>query len=57
MNFATRAEPHLMIVGEALDIEAPCGGYNLSWAWLSGLIAATQLITSTTDTVSPEQLA
>lgn len=31
--------PGLFAAGEALDIDGPCGGYNLSWAWLSGLIA------------------
>lgn len=25
--------------GEALDVDAPCGGYNLHWAWTSGLLA------------------
>lgn len=30
----------LFVCGEALDIDAPCGGYNLHWAWISGLIAA-----------------
>ena len=31
--------PHLYIVGEAQDVDAPCGGYNLHWAWASGLLA------------------
>lgn len=26
-------------VGECLDIDGPCGGYNLHWAWASGLLA------------------
>ena len=25
--------------GEALDMDADCGGYNLAWAWLSGIRA------------------
>ena len=25
--------------GEALDVDGPCGGYNLHWAWSSGLLA------------------
>lgn len=29
----------LYVVGEALDVDAPCGGYNLHWAWASGLSA------------------
>lgn len=28
--------PGLYITGEALDIDGKCGGFNLSWAWLSG---------------------
>ena len=26
----------LYACGEAVDVDGPCGGYNLSWAWLSG---------------------
>jgi hypothetical protein len=29
----------LYITGEALDIDAPCGGYNLHWAFSSGFVA------------------
>lgn len=29
----------LYIVGELLDIDGDCGGYNLQWAWSSGYIA------------------
>lgn len=25
--------------GEALDVTGPCGGYNLAWAWASGILA------------------
>ncbi|MCI8468483.1 MAG: FAD-dependent oxidoreductase [Eggerthellaceae bacterium] len=34
-----RAVPGLYLAGEALDVDAPCGGYNLHWAWASGLLA------------------
>lgn len=34
-----REIPRLYVAGEALDIDAPCGGYNLHWAWASGLVA------------------
>ena len=30
--------PGLFIAGEALDIDAQCGGFNLSWAWKSGMV-------------------
>ncbi|MDY3129519.1 MAG: NAD(P)/FAD-dependent oxidoreductase [Berryella intestinalis] len=29
----------LFCAGEALDVDGPCGGYNLHWAWASGLVA------------------
>lgn len=37
---ADATSPHLFVCGEALDIDADCGGYNLAWAWLSGIHAA-----------------
>ncbi len=33
------ATPHLYACGEALDMDADCGGFNLAWAWLSGIRA------------------
>ncbi len=32
-------QPGLYVVGEAMDADGPCGGYNLHWAWASGLRA------------------
>lgn len=29
----------LHVMGEALDVDGPCGGYNLHWAWTCGLLA------------------
>lgn len=34
-----RAIPGLYLAGEAVDVDAPCGGYNLHWAWASGMLA------------------
>ena len=31
----------LYIVGELLDVDGTCGGYNLQWAWSSGMVAGT----------------
>ena len=31
--------PQLHVVGEALEVDGPCGGYNLHWAWASGMLA------------------
>lgn len=29
----------LYCTGEILDVDAPCGGFNLQWAWASGIVA------------------
>ncbi len=31
--------PNLFFAGELLDIDGDCGGYNLQWAWSSGMLA------------------
>ena len=31
--------PGLHCCGEAVDVDGACGGYNLAWAWTSGLAA------------------
>lgn len=31
--------PGLFFAGEILDVDGPCGGYNLHWAWASGMAA------------------
>lgn len=35
--------PGLFVLGEALDVDGPCGGYNLHWAWTTGLLAGNAL--------------
>lgn len=35
----SRIVPGLFFAGEILDIDGICGGYNLQWAWSSGVIA------------------
>lgn len=32
--------------GEALNVDGPCGGYNLHWAWVSGRLAARAAVRS-----------
>lgn len=39
----TSAVSGLYLCGEALDVDAPCGGYNLHWAWSSGLLAGLSI--------------
>lgn len=38
-NMEVKKFPGLYIVGELLDVDGPCGGYNLQWAFTSGYIA------------------
>ncbi len=35
----SRLVPGLYLVGELLDVDGICGGYNLQWAWSTGAIA------------------
>ncbi len=35
----SRLCPNLFASGEVLDIDGRCGGYNLQWAWSSGMLA------------------
>lgn len=34
-----RELPGLFACGEALDVDGACGGFNLAWAWKSGMVA------------------
>jgi predicted Rossmann fold flavoprotein len=38
----SRTQPGLFAAGECLDVDGPCGGFNLHWAWASALVAGTQ---------------
>lgn len=31
---------NIYLAGEIVDIDGPCGGYNLHWAWMSGILAS-----------------
>lgn len=39
--------PGFFVLGEALDVDGPCGGYNLHWAWTTGLLAGSALANPT----------
>jgi len=43
-TLAARRWPWLFAAGELLDICGDCGGYNLSWAWSSGRLAAKSAV-------------
>ena len=38
-NLQVRNHAGLFVIGEAVDVHAPCGGYQLHWAWASGWTA------------------
>ncbi|MBR1830282.1 MAG: aminoacetone oxidase family FAD-binding enzyme [Atopobiaceae bacterium] len=40
-TLASREHPWLFACGEALDVDADCGGFNLAWAWKSGMVAGS----------------
>jgi predicted flavoprotein YhiN len=39
LTLGSTVHPGLYAAGECLDIDGPCGGYNLHWAFASGLVA------------------
>ena len=42
-TFESKKHPGLYIIGEALDVDGDCGGYNLQFAWASGMCAGDSL--------------
>ncbi len=45
-NLQSRLVPNLYLVGEVLDVDGDCGGYNLTWALASGMHAAKSIVSS-----------
>ncbi|MGN1419048.1 MAG: NAD(P)/FAD-dependent oxidoreductase [Acutalibacteraceae bacterium] len=41
----SRMVPDLYCCGEILDVDGPCGGYNLQWAWSSARLCAESIVT------------
>ena len=39
----SRLVPGLFAIGEVLDVDGDCGGFNLQWAWSSGRAAGGAL--------------
>ena len=39
-NLESVDNPGIFFAGELVDIDGRCGGYNLQWAWSSGVVAA-----------------
>lgn len=42
-TFESKLNENFYIVGEALDIDGDCGGYNLTFAFVSGIVAARDI--------------
>lgn len=42
-DYESRLQPGLYMVGELLDVDGTCGGYNLTFAFLSGIHAGEKL--------------
>lgn len=38
-TFESKLVPNLYFVGEVLDVDGKCGGFNLAFAWISGYLA------------------
>lgn len=43
-NMESKIVKNLFLVGELLDVDGTCGGYNLQWAWSSGYLAGSNCI-------------
>lgn len=39
-TMSAKCFPRIHMTGESLDVDAPCGGYNLHWAFATGMLAA-----------------
>lgn len=44
VNMESKKVPGLYFVGEVVDYDGPCGGYNLTNAWLNGVAAAEDFV-------------
>jgi len=42
LTLQSRNNAGFFVVGEALDVDGRCGGYNLHWAWTSGMLAGAE---------------
>ncbi len=38
-SLESKLQPGIFFAGEVIDVDGPCGGYNLQWAWSSGAVA------------------
>ncbi len=43
-SLMSKKYPGLFACGELLDVDGDCGGFNLAWAWSSGITAAENVV-------------
>lgn len=43
LNDSCELTKSVYVIGEAVDVDGPCGGYNLQWAWSSAMAAAKSI--------------
>ena len=48
-NAESKLSKNLFATGEVLDVQGPCGGYNLQWAFSSALTVAEEIAGRTND--------
>lgn len=53
-SLEARGLPGVHVIGEALDVDGPCGGFNLHWAWTTGLLAGAHAAVASIDRVLAE---
>ena len=44
MNLESKSHPNMYFIGEVVDVDGDCGGYNLQWAWSSGYAVYQDII-------------
>jgi len=43
-NLESTLQKNLYFIGEVVDVDGDCGGYNLQWAWASAYVCAINLL-------------
>ncbi len=43
-DFSSKKVKGLYVTGEVIDVDGACGGYNLYFAWMSGILAAKSIV-------------
>ena len=51
-NLECKALPGLFACGEVLNVDGECGGYNLHFAWASGVLAGREAVRSISGDIS-----